>query len=104
MNKTISLTAIAMFAVMMGFSAFAPAMAVPGNENSSATYAVCHYDEVEDNLDTEVDESLESAWIVLYTSSQGQTNGHLKHGDNEITSEAEAIACVNNQDGSIDTV
>jgi hypothetical protein len=94
MNKTISLAAIAMFAVIMGMGAFAPAMGAPGNPNSAATTAVCHYDLVEDDLETEVDESEESAWIVLHTSSQGATNGHLKHndmvigeGDGEITAQ-----------------
>ena len=84
MKKTISLAAIAMFAVIMGMSALFPAMAVPNNEKSSATTAVCHYVEVEDNPETEIDESLESEWVVLFTSSNGAAKGHLKHGDNVI--------------------
>ena len=41
MNKTISLAAIAMVAVVMGLSAFAPAMAVP-NDNAQADIPICH--------------------------------------------------------------
>ena len=104
MNKKISLAAIAMFAVMMGMSAFAPAMAVPKGNSGNADTQVCHYfaeylDEEETELDLE-----NSAWGVLYVSSQGATNGHLKHGDLPVTNQAEADACVANQDGSVTQV
>ncbi len=58
---------------------------------------------VEDDLETEVDESLESSWIVLHTSSQGSANGHQKHGDELVTNNAESLACVTNQDGTVTT-
>jgi len=103
MKTTLTIAAIAMFAVILGMSAIAPAMATPGNPNSAATTRLCHFDEVEDDPETEVDESLDSSWIVLHTSSQGATNGHEKHGDQRINNDAEALACVTNQDGTVTT-
>jgi hypothetical protein len=84
MNKTISFAAIAMVAVIMGMSAFAPAMAVPKGNSGAADTEVCHYfavylDEEETELDLEL-----SAWGILYVNSQGQLNGHMNHGDMEI--------------------
>ena len=81
MNKKFAIPAIAMFAVIMGLGVIAPAMAAPNNDKSSATTAVCHYfaeylDEEETELDLE-----NSAWGVLFVSSQGAANGHEKHGD-----------------------
>jgi len=91
-----------MFAVIMGISTIAPAMAYhEENPRSNATTSQCHFDVVEDDLETDVDESLESAWIVLHTSSKGSTNGRLKHGDVLVTNDAEALACVANQDGTV---
>lgn len=91
MNKIATLAAISMFAVILGLGAFGPAMAVPGNEKSKATASVCHWDEVEDDILTvDVDESLESAWIVLYLNGNGQINGHVdgdEHDDEVIESD-----------------
>lgn len=100
-----------MFAVIMGMSAVAPAMATPNNEKSSATTAICHYfavyqvDEngeliLDENDEPILDEAL-SAWGVLYVSSQGAAKGHTNHGDETITSEAEAGFCISNNDGTI---
>ena len=47
MNKTISLVAIAMVAVIMGLGAFAPAMATPNGgdgEKHNPKVAICHFD------------------------------------------------------------
>jgi hypothetical protein len=80
MNSKIALTAIVMFAVIMGMSAIGPVMAAPGNQQSKATTAVCHlFEEEIDEITGEV--ISEAHWGVLYTSSNGATNGHLKHGD-----------------------
>ena len=114
MNKITTLSAIAMFAVIMGMSAFAPAMATPNNDKSSATTAVCHFfavyqvDEegeliLDENDEPILDEEL-SAWIVLHTSSKGAEKGHQKHGDVLVTNDAEALACVTNQDGTVTTI
>ena len=43
MNKTISLAAIAMVAVIMGMSAFAPAAMADRNSNHGKT-TICHFD------------------------------------------------------------
>ena len=85
MNKKIALTAIAMFAVILGMSAVAPAMAAPGNPQSQATTQVCHlFEEVVDDPTTPEDETEAAHWGVLYTNTNGATNGHLKHGDSLI--------------------
>ena len=114
MKTTFTIAAIAMFAVILGMGALSPALAVPNNEKSSATTAVCHYFEeyqvdelgeliLDENGDPVVDEEA-SSWDVLYVSSKGAANGHTKHGDQTITTDAEALACEINQDGTIDTV
>ena len=89
MNKTISLAAIAMVAVIMGLSSFAPAMADPNNPQSQATDGVCHLD----------DDS--SMWIVIWVNGQGQLNGHIKHGDTVVNNAGMAFWCVDNQDGTV---
>lgn len=114
MKKTFTIAAIAMFAVVLGMGALSPALAAPNNEKSSATTAVCHYFEeylvdeagepiLDENGEPIVDEEA-SSWDVLYVSSKGAEKGHTKHGDETITTEAEALACVANQDGSIETI
>jgi hypothetical protein len=85
MNSKLALTAIAMFAAIMGLGITSPAMAAPGNPNSNATTQVCHlFEAVENNPETPEDESEPAHWGGLYTSSNGATNGHLKHGDSLI--------------------
>ena len=44
MNKTISLVAIAMVAVIMGMSAFAPAAMADRNSDHNPKVAICHFD------------------------------------------------------------
>ena len=81
MNKTISLVAIGMVAVVMGLSAFAPAMATP-NENGghNPKIAICHYDF---NLgDWEDDKMVNKHALVA----------HLAHGDAIIADHTEAHA------------
>ena len=112
MKTTYTIAAIAMFAVIMGMSAIAPAMAYHnGDTRSNATTSQCHFDVVyqvdefdelilDVNGDPIQDDEL-SAWIVLHTSSKGAEKGHQKHGDLPVTTDAEALACVTNQDGSV---
>ena len=89
MNKTISLAAIVMVAVVMGMSAVAPAMAVPPNDDSEATTGVCH-------------QYSDGNYAVLYTSNAGQINGHTNgHGDLVVSNPIEAGFCVTNNDGTI---
>jgi len=88
MNKTISLAAITLVAVVMGMSAFAPAMAVP-NENSSADVRLCHLD-AESGL-----------WEPISVHGNGAQNGHERHGDFEINSDgSEDLECLSLNMGS----
>ncbi len=114
MKTTLTIAAIAMFAVILGMGALSPALAVPNNDKSSATTAVCHYfaeyqvDEfgeiILDDVTGEpiVDEET-SSWDVLYVSSQGAANGHNKHGDLTMDTPEQRDACIANQDGTIET-
>ena len=91
MNSKIALTAFAMFAVIIGMSAIGPALAAPGNPTSKATTAVCHL--FEEEIDEVTGEVISEAhWGVLFTSSSGATNGHLKHGDSLIGEVTDPLA------------
>lgn len=80
MNKTISLTAIAMVAVIMGMSAFAPAALAAPNENAEADVDLCHWGT---GLDGEKGTE-DDAWEVIFVHSQGSLNGHVdRHTDGE---------------------
>ena len=91
MNKTISLAAIAMVAVIMGMSAFAPD-ALAKVSKSGIVEDVCHFDrDTNDDGDTTTNDR---AWEVLSPNSHGAINGHVKHGDFLVPSEITAIACL----------
>ena len=97
MNKLTTLAAISMFAVIMGMSAIAPAMAVPKGNSGNADTEVCHFFAV---YQTEIVDGVEvlilvdgepvldgdlSSWGILYVNSQGQLNGHTNgYGDMKI--------------------
>ena len=103
MNTKLSIAAIAMFAVIMGVGAIAPAIAAPGNPTSRATTEICHFAEevllLEDTdgdgipdtpvmVDTDGDGILDSTvvlepahWKFLFVNNNGAVNGHLKHGE-----------------------
>ena len=102
MNKTISLTAIAMVAVIMGMGAFAPAMAAP-NDNARADIPICHWGTGPDGEKGTEDD----AWEVIYVHSEGSTNGHLnRHNDGAdeptfdklITAEFDDFDCLSQND------
>jgi len=84
MKTTYTIAAIAMFAVIMGMSAIAPAMAdhkteKTVNERSNAQTLVCHF--FEEETDEETGDVTDAHWDGLLTNSNGATNGHQKHGD-----------------------
>ena len=84
MKTTYTIAAIAMFAVIMGMSAIAPAMAdhkktEPNNDRSNARTLVCHLFELE--YDEETDVTTPAHYDGLLTNNNGATNGHLNHGD-----------------------
>ena len=96
MNRILTLSAIAMFAVVLGMSAISPAMA-------KADTTICHYAEEEPVLidtdgdgvpDTQLLEDTngdgipdtpvveQAHWAFLTLNNNGATNGHLKnHGE-----------------------
>ena len=81
MNKTISLAAIAMVAVIMGMSAFAPAMASPndsGPDKHNPKELACHFDrDTNDDLDETTNDR---AWEVMSFNKHSMI-AHLAHGD-----------------------
>jgi len=92
MNKTISLAAIAMVAVIMGMSAFAPAALAdrpyPGDEK-----AVCHFDR-DTNDDGDVISNDDRAWEVLTPNNHGASHGHQGHGDLLVPSQITEVECL----------
>jgi len=83
MNKKYALPAIAMVAVIMGMSAFAPAMASPndnGGEKHNPKVAICHYDF---NLGDWEDDKMVNKHALV---------SHLAHGDKLIDNHTEAHA------------
>ncbi len=86
MNRILTISAIAMFAVVLGMSAIAPAMA-------KADTPICHYaeavfmtnpdtGEIETDPDTDEPIVLEPAlWKVITVNSKGSTNVNVdRHG------------------------
>ena len=89
MNKTISLAAIAMVAVIMGLSAFAPA-ALAEKPEAQVVEDVCHFDrDVNDDGVVEDVGSDDRAWEILSPNTHGAQNGHVKHGDDLINDDTE---------------
>ena len=90
MNKITTLAAISMFAVIMGMSAFTPALATPKG-NSGTDAIVCHFFAEYETLDGElvlVDGEPVlipelSEWNLLYLNSQGAVNGHTGNEDHD---------------------
>ena len=72
MNKTISLAAIAMVAVIMGTSAFAPAMAdKPGTAPNEGKIVICHLPGGD----------IDKAFTISVTDDEDTRADHEKHGD-----------------------
>ena len=103
MNKTISLAAIAMVAVIMGMSAFAPAAMATPNENAKADIPICHWGTGPDGEKGTEDD----AWEVIYVHSEGATKGHVdRHNDGAdeptydklITDEFDEFDCTSQND------
>ncbi len=76
MNTKLALTAIAMFAVILGMSALAPAMA----DKPDPKIWVCHFAEAEDVLvdGIETGETIPAHYVVIHISENGW-NGHKNH-------------------------
>ena len=87
MNSKITLTAIALFAAILGMSSLSPAMA-------KADTTICHFAETEYMTDPVTGEVItdpvtgepivleEAHWMFLTLNNNGAVNGHLKnHGE-----------------------
>ena len=83
MNKTISLAAIAMVAVVMGMSTFAPAAMADRNADHNPKIEICHYDF---NVGDWEDDKLVNKHALV---------AHLAHGDAIITDHTEDHASGN---------
>jgi len=82
MNKTLSIAAFAMVAVVMGMSAFAPAMASPNDPGHNPKVVACHFDrDTNDDGDTTTNDR---AWEVKPLNKHSMI-AHLAHGDIPIT-------------------
>ena len=89
MKTTYAIAAIAMFAVILGMSALAPAMASRPDVNTGEhKIEFCHYQEAKDaiydtdeNSDTFGDELVAAVpedYLVIETDKKGKMNGHFK--------------------------
>ena len=79
MKTTLTIAAIAMFAIMLGVSAFAPAMAAKADKVD-----VCHFAEEETEIDPETGEeiTIPAHWKVI-NINENAMKGHAKHTDGE---------------------
>ncbi len=93
MKTTYTIAAIAMFAVILGMSAIAPAMASPNDKHNPKTL-VCHFDrDTNDDGDETTDDR---AWIEKMVNKHAKI-AHLGHGDvliaeNDVTDLPETIS------------
>jgi len=69
-----------MFAVVLGVSAFAPAMATPPN-NGEHKVVICHYQEAKttDRNGELLDIPIPEAYVVINIDKAGKMNGHFKN-------------------------
>ena len=89
MKTTYTIAAIAMFAVILGMSAIAPALASPNGEHNTKT-SVCHFDrDTNDDGDVTIDDR---AWIEKMVNKHAKI-AHLGHGDVLIPVDISASDC-----------
>ena len=85
MNKTISLAAIAMFAVTLGLGVLSPAMASQPDENGKHKVDVCHFADAKNIFNATGDDTWTNStagMVVIDVDNKGQMNGHFdKNGD-----------------------
>jgi len=81
MNRILTISAIAMFAVVLGVSAFAPAMATQPVDGEHKV-VICHYQEAKTfDRDGELLEiPIPEAYVVINIDKAGKMNGHFKQG------------------------
>jgi len=82
MNKTISLAAITLVAVVMGMSAFAPAMATPNEGGHNPKVTICHFD------------FNEMQWEADKLVNKHALKAHQAHGDQLVPDEISELDCL----------
>ena len=71
MNSKLAITAIVMFAVVLGLGVVGPAMAAPPAHSNANKESVCHYEAEE--IDPVTEEVLEDDfWTIISISSNGK--------------------------------
>jgi hypothetical protein len=85
MKTTYTIAAIAMFAVILGMSALAPAMASKPSDYEDGKHKIefCHYqaEKTTDKYGNELETPIPEAYLVIETDKKGQMKGHFKNGD-----------------------
>jgi len=82
MKTTLTIAAIAMFAVILGMSSLAPAIAAGSNGQKSI---ICHFEAA--HFDEDLQEDVPAEWVVINVNNRslpahlGDDNGHEGHGD-----------------------
>ena len=99
MKTTYTIAAIAMFAVILGMSAIAPAMADRSNGQKSI---ICHFEAA--HFDEDLQEDVPAEWVVINVNNRSLPahlgdDKHEGHGDlvidsENLTNEISAEACV----------
>ena len=75
MNRILTISAIAMFAVVLGLGVFSPAMAA-----KEPKVDVCHFAEEETVVDSDdVETVIPAHWKIINISQKGADNGHVGH-------------------------
>ena len=84
MKTTLTIAAIAMFAVILGMSALAPAMADRSNGQKSL---ICHFEAA--HFDEDLQEDVPAEWVVINVNNRSLPAhlGEDGHGDLVIESE-----------------
>ncbi len=112
-----------MFAVVLGVSAFAPAMATPPDRDPPHKVVICHYQEAKttDRNGEDLEIPIPEAYVVINIDKAGKMNGHIRddvahhfpvdangvqngQGDFEITNEDEENNPTEDNDSVADCV
>jgi len=82
MNRILTISAIAMFAVTLGLGVLSPAMAVPPEHSNANKESVCHYEA--EVIDPDTGAVLEDDfWTIISISGNGNAvNAHLTNHAN----------------------
>ncbi len=70
MNRILTISAIAMFAVTLGLGVLSPAMAAPPAHSNANKESVCHYEAEE--IDPDTLEVIDDFWTIISISGNGQ--------------------------------